>query len=227
MIKFLFIVLIFIHTNIFALEAKVAKKKFTIYTAEIRNINEKIKRSTYSDFLKIIQSHSELDIEIRYLPAIRGLEKFQKEKDTCYFPYARDVKNSALELIFSKPLGEVPLFAINKRGQALINKENMHKKIGAMKSIHKLSLNIAEPFDWYFVESDEQLFFMLDNGRVDFILESIPDIYLAIAGGKEEFDKKYQYDSKSKIKVVTDHFACHKSSKEGTNLIKLINQRIQ
>lgn len=220
--QFRLFIFIFMAINSVAHEPRVI-----VYSFEINGINSSHKKSIYSEFLKFIKHKTQVNFEIEYLPPLRAIKDFLKNKDSCLFPFNKDINITEAEVILSKPIGEIQLFAINKRGKSRITNKNLSKfkRIG-VKTIYENKIKFPEDAIVYFLESDDQLFEMLRYNRVDVILESVPDVYLYFRDGKLGFDREFQYDNTQKIKTFDDFFACHSHVAKATKLIEMIDKKV-
>ncbi|WP_157680544.1 hypothetical protein [Bacteriovorax sp. Seq25_V] len=211
---------------LFLLSVPTFGQKLKLYTIEIPNINTQNAQSYYYKLITMIKKVSGEDFEVVFLPPSRAIRKFNQDRESCFFPYSKQEESSPKTLIFSRPLVDLELFAITKKSSELVTRTNIYKKKRiALNSSFRNSFFFPSDFKVYYVETEDQLFFMLDHDRVDYILESVPDIYLSF-GGKEEFFKKYKFDTNYKHQVLKDYFACHKGSKRIEKLIKTINNKL-
>ncbi len=197
-----------------------------LYTMEIPNINTRSQKSFYAKYIKMIEAISGEKFEIIFLPPSRAMSKFSQNHEACFFPYSKKEKVDSSSLLFSKPFADIELYAITKKNSELITRSNIYEnKRVAINSSYRESFFFPAEFKVYYVETEQQLFYMLDHGRVDYVLESVPDVYLSF-GGKEEFLKRYKFDPKYKHQILKDYFTCHKGSKRIENLIKTINNKL-
>lgn len=198
-----------------------------VYSFEIKGINSSSKKSIYSEFLKHVEKKTKRKFEVVYLPPVRAMEEFLRNPKACLFPFNKDLNINDNDLLLSKPIGDVHLFAINKKGYVKVTNETLplNKRIG-LKTIYQNKIKFADDAIVYFLENDDQLFQMLRFNRIDVILESIPDVYLYFSDGKHGFDREFQYDKTQKIKAFDDYFACHVGFQNNVELIEMINKKV-
>lgn len=218
--KFILIPLIFSLSTI--------AKDVTVYTTEILKINTRDMKGSYNKFLGQFETHDKLNLDIKFLPSARSYSMFFKNDKSCFFPFAKsdDFKVPG-EIRVSKAIGDVELYAISLKSKPKLKsrKELLKAKV-TLRDVYNTSV-IVPAAQKYFVEKENQLFYMLDNGRVDYIVASIPDIYLYFQGGEAEFKKKYHFQENLPVTVIRDYFACHKSNTDGLKLIQSINYRLK
>lgn len=201
-----------------------AGSAFTIYTNEIKKINTPDNAGPYNKFLKKIEKRTSFNFDVEFLPFGRSFKKFKKDSGSCIFPFSKDdTKEISEDIVLSKALGSIELYAISLKGDFKVTKANHHKmKNVAIRSMYKSGIKFVDDRNYFFVTDEKQLFSMLERGRVDYILESVPDIYLYFKNGKAGFDKTYHYDNSYLIKEVREYMACHKKNKSAEVLIKYL-----
>lgn len=203
------------------------QEEIKIYTTVIKRINTVDKQGIYNKFIGQFANGKFSNINIEFMPAERSFRAFKANKKSCFFPFSlsRDSQRPS-GITLSKSLGDVELFAVTtKKNSKFITRKKLLKAPLVVRDIYKfgLGLKLEEAF---FVDTERQLYSMLDRGRVDYVLESVPDAYTYFVGGKKEFDKLYHFDKKSPILIIEDFVACHSSYVRGRNLIKRINRRL-
>jgi len=208
-------------TSLFALTAD---STFTIYTTEIEQINTRDQASQYNKFLKKIERGTPYKFNLEFLPMNRGLRGFNKNPQSCIFPFSvGDKVEVPKNMVLSEPLGTIELFAINRKDQKLVTKNNILKKTRvALRAMYKEGLVLDKNIEYFFVTSEKQLFLMLEKKRVDYILASVPDIFLSFEGGRKEFSSLYQFDKKMVVKELNEHMACHQGNVNVTRLFKYL-----
>jgi hypothetical protein len=197
---------------------------FTIYTTEIEQINTIDKKGPYNKFLEKMEKETAFKFNVEFLPMNRGVRGFKKDNKSCIFPFSKgDGVDVPTDVVLSKPIGTIELYAITKKQDRRVSKKNHNQKSRvAIRSLYKEGIKFDDKREYYFVTSEKQLFLMLEKGRVDYVLASVPDIFLSFEGGKTEFDSKYHYDKRFKVKEVREYMACHKSNKNAKVLFKYL-----
>jgi hypothetical protein len=202
--------------------AKIIAPDLIVYTTEIPGVIDKEGMGLYNRYLKKVQKDTDIKMNIKFFPAKRALDYFHKDDDSCYFPYSKDNRISVPKNIdLSVSIGEIELHAVSLKSRPLISKGNIAgHNLFALRDIYKDSVDFSSlEKKFWFVKSEKQLFGMLDKKRVDYILESVPDVYLHFPGKEIEFSQRYQFDPKFVAVLLTDHIACKKNSKLGKKLI--------
>lgn len=201
-----------------------AGSTFTIFTTEIEHINTVDRKGPYNKFLKKIEDRTSFKFNVEFLPMNRGIRGFKRDTQSCMFPFSKGDSVSAPKgVVLSKPMGAIELYAINFKNDELVTAKNLgSKKRVAIRALYKEGINFKDDKEYFFVSTERQLFLMLEKKRVDYILASVPDIYLSFKGGKTEFESKYQFDQSFKVKEVREYMACHKSNKQAEVLFNYL-----
>lgn len=206
----------------FALVTFSANSTIKIYTTQIEQINTPDQSSQYNSFLRKVERETPFKFAVEFLPMNRGMRGFEKNPGSCIFPFSKgEGVNTPQHMVLSSPIGTIELFAITPKNKKVISSQDfLKKKRVAVRSLYEEGMNKSDNIEYYFVSSEKQLFLMLEKGRVDYILASVPDIFLSFKGGEKEFSKKFHFDKKLVAQELHEYMACHKENKHASKLFK-------
>lgn len=205
-----------------------SKEILTIYSTDIGRVNAAGSDNIYHKFLQRIEKDLNVEFKIVFSPPSRSHDAFHKNQTSCLFPYAKDklMPIHDDDMILSKSLGELELYAVTKITQPKITAKNIRtKKSFSIRSLYDKGVNFSDPNKkFWFVESQRQLYEMLEWQRVDYVLESIPDAYYTFPGGQAKYEQQYHFDHSFTAIVLNEHLVCQKNNPLANRVIEYVNR---
>ena len=195
-----------------------------VITNIIPGLHDKKGTGEYDLIIKQVAS-----VQLVPLPTIRAEQSFQRSSDKCFSPanknpdfYPNYINSDIIE---SKPMGIAKVYIFTAPGKPVISSlsELKGKKVGARLGFSYGNKVDTSGVKLTLVNSLDKNIKKLQSGRIDAMIDFVPDVYLALESlGVPELP----HDKSNPVAVHNDSVICKKTA-QTEEFIAELNQKIK